>query len=948
MDAASATTIPRTTGGSLSATPPLLRLMHTALDGTVESFVNIYDNLAERLSIKPRATFSEDLSGKVAIVTGGNAGIGFATAQQLARRGAHVVIACRDAGRAEAAVQAIARSSPASSSTSSSSSSSPSPPAPPPRVEAMPLDLGRLASVRAFAEAWRNRGLPLHLLVCNAGVMGPPKRLETADGLEMQFQVNFLSHWLLANLLLGSERERRKALTAAPPPRTAAAATSATAGAGGAASKPASATAAPLALSLHAFAGGAGVGAAGAAVPAGGEEEATRVVMVTSLTHRAGPLQWADKQSLHSYEPFLSYGLSKLANILTAKELQRRFDRSRGLGRDTAVAVHPGLVSTDLANGFFRGVSTGWAAGTPLQPLVEGAVRGASHVIGPLLMRSPEQSAAVMLHACLAPPAAVAGRYLALGRPAQPDQAGPAGLPRFPNAALWAQQQYESSPQSQPHPSHLPMYGALGPGACYAPSAASNASAFAAAGCAAGAATAAAAITTDLGAMDLDLDRLAEECMELIGETGNLLDASGIGWAPDGPPDWPPSVVNGWLDTAKRACHQQNDRDRQPVQTSPGAVGAGAVVGVAAPAQVAPGLLGGDLLRPTPMAQRGGGGSRGSGGEADGTPGGSCADELWSMYFGPMEPAGGQVALGHSPDPGQGCSLGGAGSPAGSQGGHAPALTLPSFDGCTAGWAHDSADATRLRLLHHPRLRELVDAVVGCRKVVVRSREAADELDAARDAALRDLNKMRAQARSSGAVPPGYDPALDLAVNQYIDLCEAYQAELTPLFKEAEVLMQDFETRLSSALQRGADASARITMPSSSGADAGALVSAGADPLLGGGGGEDLELRTVLKRKYTAQIRQLQEEFSKRKKIGKLPEDATSVLKQWWAANFAWPYPGEDVKRQLGAAAGLNATQINNWFINQRKRHWHKLFLGRQPASKEEAEVMLRKMKLIP
>jgi NAD(P)-dependent dehydrogenase (short-subunit alcohol dehydrogenase family) len=56
-------------------------------------------------------------------------------------------------------------------------------------VESMELDLGRLSSVRKFAEDWRRRGLPLHLLVCNAGVMGPPRRLETADGIEMQFQV---------------------------------------------------------------------------------------------------------------------------------------------------------------------------------------------------------------------------------------------------------------------------------------------------------------------------------------------------------------------------------------------------------------------------------------------------------------------------------------------------------------------------------------------------------------------------------------------------------------------------------------------------------------------------------------------------------------------------------------------------------------------------------------
>ncbi len=136
-------------------------------------------------------------------MTGGNAGIGFATAQQLARRGAHVVIACRDAERARAAVQRIAATTqplfppavlPAArpkdaAAAAAAATSAAGPGSGSVQVEAMPLDLGRLSSVRDFAEQWRRRGLPLHLLVCNAGLMGPPARLETADGLEMQFQV---------------------------------------------------------------------------------------------------------------------------------------------------------------------------------------------------------------------------------------------------------------------------------------------------------------------------------------------------------------------------------------------------------------------------------------------------------------------------------------------------------------------------------------------------------------------------------------------------------------------------------------------------------------------------------------------------------------------------------------------------------------------------------------
>ncbi|PNH06547.1 Short-chain dehydrogenase TIC 32, chloroplastic [Tetrabaena socialis] len=463
--AAEAPTLPRV-GGAASA----LRLLHTMWDGTVESVVNVWDNCKERLA-PPELRYAKPLDGKVVIVTGGNAGIGLATAEQLARRGAHVVLACRDSARAEAAVQAIARATPLPGccGTPRAPSPKPSPPIPPTgaaspasapapapapapggpsgpllHVEAMDLDLGRLDSVRAFARQWRRRGLPLHILVCNAGVMGPPKRMLTADGLELQFQVNFLSHWLLANLLLEQERSRRDATRGswARPRLTAANSQQPTQPANGNHQLPKgwrlSAPAGAASLTAP-TAGAAGLGGADAEE----EQPGTRVVMVTSLTHRVGALQWHDKQSADSYNPFLSYGLSKLANILTAKELQRRFEaqrlaRSDGsppYGEDSAVAVHPGLVSTHLANSFFSEHGTGWAAGTPLEGVVEGVVGGFGQLVGPLLTRTPDASAASMLHACLAPASCVAGRYLALGRPTAPDQA--AEDPRLA-AELWS------------------------------------------------------------------------------------------------------------------------------------------------------------------------------------------------------------------------------------------------------------------------------------------------------------------------------------------------------------------------------------------------------------------------------------------------------------------------------------------------------------------------------
>ncbi|KAF5835932.1 hypothetical protein DUNSADRAFT_6643 [Dunaliella salina] len=89
-------------------------------------------------------------------------------------------------------------------------------------------------------------------------------------------------------------------------------------------------------------------------------DNSTRVVMLSSLTHHAGILNWDDMQSEHKYDPFTSYALSKLANTITAVELQRRFEKASqspdgcAWGNDSAVSAHPGIVNTSLATNFFK------------------------------------------------------------------------------------------------------------------------------------------------------------------------------------------------------------------------------------------------------------------------------------------------------------------------------------------------------------------------------------------------------------------------------------------------------------------------------------------------------------------------------------------------------------------------------------------------------------------
>ena len=124
-----------------------------------------------------------DLTGRVAVVTGANGGLGLETARELARNGAQVLMAVRNQQKAEAAVASIRSDVPDA------------------RVTLVPMDLGSQASVKAGAEKILAEHDRIDLLVNNAGVMGIPER-KTEDGYEMQFGVDHLGHWTLTALLL--------------------------------------------------------------------------------------------------------------------------------------------------------------------------------------------------------------------------------------------------------------------------------------------------------------------------------------------------------------------------------------------------------------------------------------------------------------------------------------------------------------------------------------------------------------------------------------------------------------------------------------------------------------------------------------------------------------------------------------------------------------------------
>jgi len=186
------------------------------------------------------------LEGKVVIVTGSTNGIGQATAETLAVHGAHVIVAARSPQKIADSTKEI------NESVAKAGGSG--------KAEGMVVDLGDLASVRNFTKQFKAKGLPLHYLINNAGIMALPTRETTKDGFEAQFGTNHIGHFVLTNELV------------------------------------------PILVK-------SGPG---------------RVVCLSSIGHRRSGIVWDDVQLEKSYERWTSYGQAKSANILMARELNRQ------------------------------------------------------------------------------------------------------------------------------------------------------------------------------------------------------------------------------------------------------------------------------------------------------------------------------------------------------------------------------------------------------------------------------------------------------------------------------------------------------------------------------------------------------------------------------------------------------------------------------------------------
>ncbi|GJS25245.1 short-chain dehydrogenase TIC 32, chloroplastic-like protein [Tanacetum coccineum] len=237
-----------------------------------------------------------DGSGLTAIVTGASSGIGAETARVLALHGVHVVMAVRNTETGTKVKESILKETPNA------------------KIDVMELDLGSLASVRKFATEYCSSGLPLNILINNAGVMAPPFTL-SEDNIELQFATNHLGHFLLTNLLLENMKSTSRE-----------------------------------------------------------QGKEGRIVDVSSMGHRFAKegINFDKITDKSSYGPIDAYGRSKLANILHANELGRQFKEEKV--ELTANSLHPGAIQTNLLRHhfFIEGVMN-WVGKFFLKTIPQGA-----------------------------------------------------------------------------------------------------------------------------------------------------------------------------------------------------------------------------------------------------------------------------------------------------------------------------------------------------------------------------------------------------------------------------------------------------------------------------------------------------------------------------------------------------------------------------------------------
>nr|QEO24808.1 homeobox 1 protein [Lolium arundinaceum] len=221
-------------------------------------------------------------------------------------------------------------------------------------------------------------------------------------------------------------------------------------------------------------------------------------------------------------------------------------------------------------------------------------------------------------------------------------------------------------------------------------------------------------------------------------------------------------------------------------------------------------------------------------------------------------------------------------------------------------------DAIKAKIISHPHYSSLLAAYLDCQKV-----GAPPEVSARLTAVAQDL-ELR-QRTALGNLGAATEPELDQFMEAYHEMLVKYREELTRPLQEAMEFLRRVETQVNSLSISGR--SLRILSSGSSEED---QEGSGGETELPeiDAHGVDQELKHHLLKKYSGYLSSLKQELSKKKKKGKLPKDARQQLLSWWEMHYKWPYPSESQKVMLAESTGLDLKQINNWFINQRKRHW--------------------------
>ncbi|KAF2307307.1 hypothetical protein GH714_026220 [Hevea brasiliensis] len=227
-------------------------------------------------------------------------------------------------------------------------------------------------------------------------------------------------------------------------------------------------------------------------------------------------------------------------------------------------------------------------------------------------------------------------------------------------------------------------------------------------------------------------------------------------------------------------------------------------------------------------------------------------------------------------------------------------------------------DLIKTQIANHPRYPDLVSAYIECQKV-----GAPPEMASLLEEIGGDKYSIKSCCSDVGA-----DPELDEFMESYCEVLHRYKEELSRPFDEATTFLGNIELQLSNlckgTLTKTFDyyASDEAAGTSDEELSCGEVEASESQESSGGGRPCDEDLKGMLLRKYSGYLSNLRKEFSKKRKKGKLPKDARMILLDWWNNHYRWPYPTEEEKVKLSEITGLDQKQINNWFINQRKRHW--------------------------